>query len=166
MADCYVEYIKLAIAINQIPQENILKNNTIFNCRYKEFDDAYLLGYFLHPGYHGLGLKTGIFRRICEIAANYWKALGNDEYSCTNLLADLRKYKWNEDPFDMGYKKENLTQQELKDSVNGAIISDIDELLFYSNEEILPLNNQEHLLSNNQDYSLSNNQEHSLSNDQ
>ncbi|CAG8773321.1 33366_t:CDS:1, partial [Racocetra persica] len=61
------------IAISQISNENILKNNaiTIFNCRYKEFDsDIYLLGYFLHPGYHGLGLKTGTFRRICEVAAN------------------------------------------------------------------------------------------------
>ncbi|CAG8586982.1 2201_t:CDS:2 [Racocetra persica] len=29
IADCFVEYIKLAIAINQIPNENILKNNII-----------------------------------------------------------------------------------------------------------------------------------------
>ncbi|CAG8847023.1 36475_t:CDS:1, partial [Racocetra persica] len=38
---------------------------------------------------------------------NYWKALGNDEYSCSDLLADLRKYKRIEDPFDMEYKKES-----------------------------------------------------------
>lgn len=219
MADCYIEYIKLAIAINWIPQENVLKNNavSIFNRRYKEFDhDVYLLGYFLHPGCRGLGLKKGTFRRICKIASEYWKALNNDEDSCSDLLDDLRKYKRNQDPFDMEYKKESetslnwwltfededkespliklaiklfsimpsqagcernfsmlrwfygnnrhnldvhhvesmakiqsyyltnikkeliyyeqdLTQQELRDSVNGAIIYDIDELLFYSN---------------------------------
>ncbi|CAG8461312.1 5757_t:CDS:2, partial [Scutellospora calospora] len=52
-------------------------------------------------------LKKRSFRRICEIAANYWKALGNDEYSYSDLLADLRKYKRIKDPFDMKYKKES-----------------------------------------------------------
>ncbi|CAG8841667.1 8446_t:CDS:2, partial [Gigaspora margarita] len=78
MAECYIENVKLTIAINQISSKNILKDNAIiiFNCQYKKFDfGIYLLG------------------RICETAGNYWKALGNDEYSCSNLLADLRKYK-------------------------------------------------------------------------
>ncbi|CAG8587073.1 21255_t:CDS:2, partial [Cetraspora pellucida] len=49
----------------------------------------------------------------------------------------------------------DLTQQELRDSVNGAMITDIDELLFpLDNQEHLALNEQEHLLSNDQETSL------------
>jgi len=107
MADCYIGLIKLAAAINQISDENNLKLDAIriFNHRYKELDyDVYLLGYFLHPAYRGLGFKRKVFRRICKIAADYWKALGNDEYSCSNLLANFRKYKHNKEPYDMEYK--------------------------------------------------------------
>ncbi|CAG8784340.1 21331_t:CDS:1, partial [Racocetra persica] len=46
------------------------------------------------------------------------------------------------------------------------IISNIDELLFDSNQKHLLLNNEEHLLSNNQEHLLLNNQEYSLLNDQ
>ncbi|CAG8844598.1 35178_t:CDS:1, partial [Racocetra persica] len=48
---------------------------------------------------------------------------------------------------------------------NGAIISDIDELLFNTNQDLLS-NNKEHSLSNNQEHSLLNNQEYSSLNDQ
>ncbi|CAG8583360.1 31424_t:CDS:2, partial [Racocetra persica] len=73
IADCFVEYIKLAIAINQIPNENVLKNNiiNIFNRRYNEFDrDAYLLGYFLYPEYPLLNNQEITLSEIVEQANN------------------------------------------------------------------------------------------------
>ncbi|CAG8784007.1 15417_t:CDS:2, partial [Gigaspora margarita] len=161
MADCYIEYIKLAIAINWIPQKNVLKNNavSIFNRRYKEFDhDAYLLGYFLHPGCHGLGLKKGTFRRIypfdmeykkeSETSLNWWLTFEDEDEESPLIKLAIKLFL--------------IMPSQAGDSVNSAIISDINELLFYSNED-LPSDNQEYSLSDNQEHLLLNDHEYSQS---
>lgn len=58
MPDVFMELIKLATAIKEIPP---LTNSSfqqtcigIFNKRWKQFDtDIYLLSFFLHPKYRG-----------------------------------------------------------------------------------------------------------------
>ncbi|CAG8835641.1 42171_t:CDS:1, partial [Gigaspora margarita] len=40
---------------------------------------------------------------------SYWNELGNNEYSCSDLFANLRKYKWNDYLFNMEYKKKSET---------------------------------------------------------
>ena len=57
LADCFIQMIKLAVAIFRLPVSNPFKISAIhiFNQRYTEFQHlAYLLCYFLHPLYKGL----------------------------------------------------------------------------------------------------------------
>jgi hypothetical protein len=58
MASIFMELIKMAVAIKQIP--NYLDQNfkkeciSIFNKRWAQFDtDTYLVAFFLHPKYRG-----------------------------------------------------------------------------------------------------------------
>ena len=62
MADVFMELIKLAISIKEIP--TLINNNQfkqechdIFNKCWKQFDtDIYILAFFLHPKHHGFYL--------------------------------------------------------------------------------------------------------------
>ena len=57
LADCFIQMIKLAVSIFQLPSSNPYKTNAIqiFNRRYLEFQHpAYLLCYYLHPNYRGI----------------------------------------------------------------------------------------------------------------
>ena len=57
LADCFVQMIKLAVAIFKLPSSNSYKTAAIqiFNSRYLEFQHpAYLLCYCLHPYYRGI----------------------------------------------------------------------------------------------------------------
>ena len=57
LADCFIQMIKLAVAIFKLPSSNSYKNAAIqiFNNRYLEFQHpAYLLCYCLHPYYRGI----------------------------------------------------------------------------------------------------------------
>ncbi|RHZ43998.1 hypothetical protein Glove_781g13 [Diversispora epigaea] len=59
LADCFVQMIKLAVAIFKLSFSNPLKTSTIqiFNRKYLEFQHpAYLLCYYLHPYYRGIFL--------------------------------------------------------------------------------------------------------------
>lgn len=54
LADCFIQMIKLAVAIFRLPSSNLYKSAAIqiFNRRYLEFQHpAYLLCYCLHPYY-------------------------------------------------------------------------------------------------------------------
>lgn len=57
LADCYIQMLKLAAAINRLSSSNTLRSAIIdiYNRRYQEFDhEAYLLSYYLHPLYRGM----------------------------------------------------------------------------------------------------------------
>lgn len=56
LADCFIQMIKLAVAIFRLPSSNLYKSAAIqiFNRRYLEFQHpVYLLCYCLHPYYRG-----------------------------------------------------------------------------------------------------------------
>ncbi|CAG8583074.1 15950_t:CDS:2 [Cetraspora pellucida] len=81
LAECYLGYIKLAVAIKNIFQDHHLMFYhtciSIFNERFRIFDyDEYLLAYYLHPKY----------RDDLEI-----------------LKAQLHKYACNEEPYNRSY---------------------------------------------------------------
>ncbi|CAG8781250.1 5813_t:CDS:2, partial [Cetraspora pellucida] len=50
-----------------------------------------------------LGLHKGMFRRICEIAAKFYKSMHNDDVACGILTTQLINYKSGDYPFDFGY---------------------------------------------------------------
>ncbi|CAB4381106.1 unnamed protein product [Rhizophagus irregularis] len=83
-----------------------LKNSCIkaFNERYKEFDeDIYLLAFFLHPQYKGVGIHNTQFERIQKTALNIWKNLGHKKTSGLELKAQLRKYLDQDNPYSVPY---------------------------------------------------------------
>ncbi|CAG8687362.1 14153_t:CDS:2, partial [Cetraspora pellucida] len=54
LADCFISLVKIAVAINRIPLNNVFCESAIviFNKRYAKYDiEPYLLTYFLHPEY-------------------------------------------------------------------------------------------------------------------
>lgn len=51
----------------------------------------------------GIGIKKGQFKVLTVIAGNYWRQMGNDEESYTELLTQMRNYKLKNDPYDMNY---------------------------------------------------------------
>ncbi|CAG8761085.1 18622_t:CDS:2, partial [Rhizophagus irregularis] len=92
LADCFVQMIKLAIAIFRLPSSNPFKASAIqiFNRRYLEFQHpAYLLCYFLHPYYRGLGLNDEGFRNAAITATTLWQNLGYSEQECRELLTQF-----------------------------------------------------------------------------
>ncbi|CAG8635523.1 7303_t:CDS:2, partial [Cetraspora pellucida] len=110
LADCYLGYLKLAIAIKNIFQDHHLmfyrKCVSIFNERFNTFDyDEYLLAYYLHPQYRGAGIKQSQFVRIAGIAGRLWiKMKSNTKKSGLEMLkAQLRQYACNEEPYNGSY---------------------------------------------------------------
>ncbi len=56
LADCFIYLIKLAIAIDHLPETNSFKISAthVFNRRYEEFlHPFYILAYYIHPEYRG-----------------------------------------------------------------------------------------------------------------
>ncbi|RIB03695.1 hypothetical protein C2G38_2149396 [Gigaspora rosea] len=111
LADCYLGYIKLAIAIKNIFQDHHLmfyrKCVSIFNERFHALDyDEYLLAYYLHPKYRGTGIKQSQFARVAGIAGCLWtKMIGSKikKADLEILKAQLRKYACNEEPYNGSY---------------------------------------------------------------
>ncbi|RIB24992.1 hypothetical protein C2G38_2167033 [Gigaspora rosea] len=113
LADCYLGYIKLAIAIKNIFQDHHLmfyqKCVSIFNERFHAFDyDEYLLAYYLHPKYRGTGIKQLQFARVAGIAGRLWtKMIGSKikKADLEILKAQLHKYTCNEELYNGSYWK-------------------------------------------------------------
>ncbi|CAG8485394.1 15373_t:CDS:2 [Rhizophagus irregularis] len=115
LADCFMQMIKLAIAIFRLPSSNPYKVSAIqiFNRRYLEFQHpAYLLCYFLHPYYRGLSLNGEGFRNAAITATTLWQNLGYSEQECKELLTQFQKYDQKLKPYDLSYEK-NMDMPEL-----------------------------------------------------
>ncbi|RIB00228.1 hypothetical protein C2G38_2150938 [Gigaspora rosea] len=111
LADCYLGYIKLAIAIKNIFKDHHLmfyqKCVSIFNERFHAFDyDEYLLAYYLHPKYRGTGIKQSQFARVAGIAGHLWTKMIGSKIKKANLeilKAQLYKYACNEELYNGSY---------------------------------------------------------------
>ncbi|RHZ89906.1 hypothetical protein Glove_9g342 [Diversispora epigaea] len=72
LADCFIGLIKLDAKINQISFGNLWKSIIIsnYNRRLGEFiNRSYILAYWLHPLYRGMGLKQAALNEIYETAS-------------------------------------------------------------------------------------------------
>jgi hypothetical protein len=126
LADCFIQMIKLAVAINRIPLTNPFKADTIkiFNRRYLEFQHpAYQMAYFMHPYYRGntnfysicydkltnislyigSSLKDSGFRDVALTSIRLWQSLGHSEESSKELISQLRRFEGRLAPFDLPY---------------------------------------------------------------
>ncbi|CAG8535542.1 9155_t:CDS:2 [Dentiscutata heterogama] len=112
LADCYLGYLKLAIAIKNILQNHHLmfyqKYVSIFNERFYMFDyNEYLLAYYLHPQYRGAGIKQSQFARIAGIAGHLWTKMASSSAKKSDLeilKAQLRQYTCDEEPYNGSYE--------------------------------------------------------------
>ncbi|CAG8509789.1 5923_t:CDS:2, partial [Gigaspora margarita] len=94
----------IKICIGRLEAQTATLADSIFNNRYKELNhEAYLLSYYLHPLYHGYGLKEQTFCLASLIATNYWKALNHDETECIDLLVEFHKFIYNEEPYKVKF---------------------------------------------------------------
>lgn len=129
MALIFLELIKMAVAIKQLPNslnsEFKKKCISVFNKRWAQFDiDIYLVTYFLHPNYRGnfnyfyfllyilylfysnlldKGFQDKTFRQVALTAMQIWSKFGGNENSCKILLNQLRLYYNHKAPYDMEY---------------------------------------------------------------
>ncbi|KAF0468706.1 zinc finger bed domain-containing protein 1-like [Gigaspora margarita] len=117
MASCFLELVKMAIAIKNI--SNITDINfkkqciKIYNKYWKQIDIlTYFLVYFLHPKYRNKGCKDKVFQEICLHAMKIWSNFNNKEDTIRMLLTQLRKYSENLAPYNMEYI-ENYDTPEL-----------------------------------------------------
>ncbi|CAB5208187.1 unnamed protein product [Rhizophagus irregularis] len=112
LADCYLQLLKMAANVKSMPIDDYktLKNSCIriFNRRFAEYDeDIYLLAFFLHPYYKGLGVRNQQFDRIQKAALRLWKALGHKKASGLELHSQIRSYFDNAKPYDAQYSPEH-----------------------------------------------------------
>ncbi|CAG8679261.1 13456_t:CDS:2, partial [Ambispora gerdemannii] len=92
LADCFIYLIKLAVAIDRLPEINFFKIPAIhvFNRRYKEFlHPLYILAYYIHPQYRGKGLKDNGFHKATLTSLELWQNLGHTRSEGEELIAQL-----------------------------------------------------------------------------
>ncbi|PKB96872.1 hypothetical protein RhiirA5_385041 [Rhizophagus irregularis] len=115
LADCFIQMIKLAVAIFRLPSSNSYKSAAIqvFNHHYLEFQHpAYLLCYCLHSYYRGFGINDDGFRDAAITATTLWQNLGYPEEECKQLLTQFRHFDQKLKPYDLDYVL-NLDTPEL-----------------------------------------------------
>ncbi|CAI2196328.1 19435_t:CDS:2, partial [Funneliformis geosporum] len=114
LADCFIMLIRLAVKINQIPHEigTIgFKNHCIqaINERWeKSFDDEpYMLAYWLHPAYRGIGLSNTLQSRIIKYAGKLIYDMGyKDKAAIKTLIANMANFKCLEGAYSLEYNEE------------------------------------------------------------
>ncbi|RHZ76441.1 hypothetical protein Glove_197g113 [Diversispora epigaea] len=121
LADCFIGLIKLGAKINQISFGNLWKSIIIsnYNRRLGEFINRnYILAYWLHPLYRGMGLKQATLNEIYETALIMWHNLGHSEESCLKLLMEMRLWKRNVAPYNLTYDTYRETPMKWWLSIN------------------------------------------------
>ncbi|CAG8812140.1 5672_t:CDS:2, partial [Gigaspora rosea] len=108
LAECFVGLVKLGASINQVDSTNRWKSLIItnFNLRFEEFiNNIYILAYWLHLLYRGLGLKREALNKIYKTALLIWYNLGHTESLCLSLLTELKIWKRQEAPYNLSYNQ-------------------------------------------------------------
>ncbi|GBB99039.1 hypothetical protein RclHR1_00340030 [Rhizophagus clarus] len=177
LTDCFIYMIKLFIAIYRIPNSNPYKLDAIqvFNRRYIEFQHPiYLLCYYLHPNYYGLGLKNEAFHDAAITASSLRKNLRHSEKECSDTpilwwasiknqqLSELAIRLFSISPSqtscernfstlsELNYYGKELMDSELRKAVNISSIGNIMTL----NEEVEQENNVRLSFNENDNHTL------------
>ncbi|GBC02591.1 hypothetical protein RclHR1_00470021 [Rhizophagus clarus] len=97
LADCFMQMIKLAVAIFRLPSSNPFKTQQF----------RFLIIVIL-----SLGLNDEGFRNAAITATTLWQNLGYSEQECRELLTQFRKYDQKLKSYDLPYEK-NMDTPEL-----------------------------------------------------
>ncbi|CAJ0629518.1 16623_t:CDS:2 [Entrophospora sp. SA101] len=112
LADCFIQLVKLAVNINKISPEHGLiefRNHCIkvINNRWESFEiHPYLLAYFLHPLYHGVGLKSTIWPNLTKYAGEIFWNMNKKNHSnnkVAELIGQMANFKCSEGVFSIQY---------------------------------------------------------------
>ncbi|CAH1767810.1 15452_t:CDS:2 [Entrophospora sp. SA101] len=106
LADCFIGLVCLGAAIKKLPENDHhtfrQQAIAIFNNRFEKFDDdAYVLCFFLHPGYDDSVGAKGALRHILLTADNYYEKMGKNRKQRKELMSQMRMYRGRKPPFDM-----------------------------------------------------------------
>ena len=87
----------------------------------QDFNDVYVLAYFLHPGMRGKGISSGLLPKIAETAATMWKIFENGKVRTLKLMSQLMKYKSGDAPYNLPFANDfmspTLWWQTTEDSI-------------------------------------------------
>ncbi|CAG8438362.1 16762_t:CDS:2 [Funneliformis mosseae] len=146
LADYFIQMIKLAVSIFQLPSSNPYKTNAIqiFNYRYLEFQHpAYLLYYYLHPYYRGMGLRNEAFKEAAIAASTLWQNLASSEQNFSILkwmigdrrtrlgvkklesMAKIRSYYLTNIKNELSFYGKELNEAELREVVNISTVGEV-----------------------------------------
>ncbi|CAG8834867.1 26045_t:CDS:2, partial [Gigaspora margarita] len=115
LANCFIDLACLGAAIRGLP-ENDYRNFcqqaiAIYNRRFAKFDDdAYILCFFLHPGYTVWAQET--FRRIFLVVDNFYEKMGKKQKERKMLISQIRSYQHHTALFDWTFLKDNFLKNE------------------------------------------------------
>jgi hypothetical protein len=152
LSDCFIGLAQLGAAIKKLSSTDHRmfrrQSITIFNKRFKEFNDkAYLLCFFLHPGYKGkiilfsfystvhyyfnifyfteIVFARGIFRDILLAADDFFEKMGKSASAREDLMAQMRAYRKRLPPFDVSFR-DNESPQLWWSSIEDCFAKDED----------------------------------------
>lgn len=108
LADCFIGLARLGAAIKRLPENDYSNFRqqaiAIYNRRFAEFDDdAYILCFFLHPGYTDIVWARGTFRHILLAADNFYEKMGKKQKERKMLMSQMRSYRHRTAPFDVSF---------------------------------------------------------------
>ncbi|CAG8699122.1 2766_t:CDS:2, partial [Acaulospora morrowiae] len=126
LADCFIYLIKLAVAIDHLPDINTFKIPAIhiFNHRYEKFlHPLYILAYYIHPQYRGKGLKDNGFHTAALTSLELWQNLGHTRSE--EGMAKIRSYYMTNIRHELNLFGKELTEVDLRDACNITSIGNI-----------------------------------------
>ncbi|CAJ0841857.1 1346_t:CDS:2, partial [Entrophospora sp. SA101] len=139
LADCFIQLVKLAVNINKISPEHGLiefRNHCIkaINNRWESFEiHPYLLAYFLHPLYHGVGLKSTIWPNLTKYAGEIFWNMNKKNHSnnkVAELIGQMANFKCSEGVFSIQYSSSYTRPRTW-----WQVIDDSNEYLNYESKE-------------------------------
>ncbi|CAH1770212.1 10910_t:CDS:2, partial [Entrophospora sp. SA101] len=140
LADCFIQLVKLAVNINKISPEHGLiefRNHCIkaINNRWESFEiHPYLLAYFLHPLYCGVGLKSTIWPNLTKYAGEIFWNMNKKNHSnnkVAELIGQMANFKCSEE----------RSEEELRSLVQGRLEIPNEDVYVLIINEMVDLNN-------------------------
>ncbi|CAJ0629443.1 6152_t:CDS:2 [Entrophospora sp. SA101] len=131
------------------PLDERFRNHCIkvFNERFSEFmNDTYLLAYYLHPKYKGIGINKQYFPKILMHAGSIWKDLGHNQDSCKDLYAQLQEEDDENNDLILELLPENNDDSEPRDDIELEL-----ERILSLNEVFVVINNNDYVTANQEE---------------
>ncbi|CAJ0834730.1 15600_t:CDS:2, partial [Entrophospora sp. SA101] len=109
-------------------------------------NDTYLLAYYLHPKYKGIGINKQYFPKILMHAGSIWKDLRHNQNSCKDLYAQLQEDDDENNDSILELLPENNDDSEPSDDIELEL-----ERILSLNEVFVVINNNDYVTANQEE---------------